>query len=415
MRTLALSALTVSLAVALLVGCGGTQTTIGVPGAQSHASALVARTSSTNYKVLYSFGAPPDGNRPQASLIDVGGTLYGTTEYGGAYHDDGTVFSITPSGTEKVLYSFAGTPDGNRPEASVIDVGGTLYGTTYGGGAYDSGFECGGGRGTVFSMTPSGAEKVLYSFGLDGAYPHADLIDVNGTLYGTTELGGPYCAYNGGCGTVYNITTQGEEKALYSFRPHHDGVSPEAGLINVKGKLYGTTLVGDAGHRRGTVFSVTQSGKEKVLYSFRKFPDASRPVASLIDVGGTLYGTTATGGAYSCDSQGRCGTVFSITRGGTEKVLHNFGNGSDGGQPTASLIDVNGTLYGTTQYGGTNGHGTVFSITTSGTEQVLHNFGGSSSDGQNPAAGLIDVNGTLYGTTRYGGAAGNGTVFALTP
>jgi uncharacterized repeat protein (TIGR03803 family) len=43
-------------------------------------------------------------------------------------------------------------------------------------------------------------------------------------------------------------------------------------------------------------------------------------------------------------------------------VLHNFGSRGDGAYPGAALLDVNGTLYGTTVNGGTNDGGTVFSI-----------------------------------------------------
>jgi uncharacterized repeat protein (TIGR03803 family) len=99
-----------------------------------------------------------------------------------------------------------------------------------------------------------------------------------------------------------------------------------------------------------------------VLYSFKAPPDGKSPVAGLIDVKGTLYGTTSAGGAYGD------GTLFSITAGGTEKVLHTFGNAcpsacTDGSEPFAGLIDVKGMLYGTTSAGGVNGYGTVFSIT----------------------------------------------------
>jgi uncharacterized repeat protein (TIGR03803 family) len=61
------------------------------------------------------------------------------------------------------------------------------------------------------------------------------------------------------------------------------------------------------------------------------------------------------------------------------------------------------------------GCGTVFSVTTGGKEQLLHTFGGSSSDGYYPSSNLINVNGTLYGTTANGGTHGAGTVYAITP
>jgi uncharacterized repeat protein (TIGR03803 family) len=151
------------------------------------------------------------------------------------------------------------------------------------------------------------------------------------------------------------------------------------------------------------------------LHSFGSGSDGRFPQAGLIDVNGTFYGTTDGGGSYPCNGfyQG-CGTVFSITMNGTEKVLHSFGSGSDGSAPQASLIDVKNTLYGTTSSGGTYGDGTIFSITMNGTEKVLHSFG-SGSDGSTPQASLIDVKGSLYGTTGLGGTHGDGTVFSLTP
>jgi uncharacterized repeat protein (TIGR03803 family) len=89
----------------------------------------------------------------------------------------------------------------------------------------------------------------------------------------------------------------------------------------------------------------------------------SLDLADLINVEGTLYGTTVIGGA-SCGSYHitGCGVVFSITPSGNETVLHNFGSKGDGAYPGAALLDVNGTLYGTTVNGGANGDGTVFSI-----------------------------------------------------
>jgi uncharacterized repeat protein (TIGR03803 family) len=146
-------------------------------------------------------------------------------------------------------------------------------------------------------------------------------------------------------------------------------------------------------------------------------------VASVIDVNGTLYGTTLVGGGNGCDSYG-CGTVFALDpSSGALTVLHTFaGQSGDGATPAGGLINVNGTLYGTTEEGGGNnycpnssydGCGTVFSIDpTSGTEKVVHSFKDNNQDGQNPLAGLIEVKGKLYGTIEYGGAYGYGTVFA---
>jgi len=85
----------------------------------------------------------------------------------------------------------------------------------------------------------------------------------------------------------------------------------------------------------------------------------------LINDGGTLYGTTPDGGATGN------GTVFSVTTSGVEKVVYSFANGSDGAGPLASLVPFKGALYGTTQNGGTSSEGTVFRVTTSGQERCF--------------------------------------------
>jgi uncharacterized repeat protein (TIGR03803 family) len=427
MRTPVSFALSSCAASILLAACGGSPP-IGAPGLLPQASALTARTNSTNYKVVYSFSGSPDAWNPQAALIDVGGTLYGTTSYGGTNDYSslgaGTVFSVTTSGSENVLHNFGGKGDGTWPFAGLTEVGGVLYGTTYLGGSdycpyrFSSAYYL---CGTLFSVTPSGAEKVVYNFGAlrgdrDGNHPVASVVEANGTLYGTTQNGGPHHRQVAqGCGTVFSATPSGTEKVLHSFSCGKDGGLPGASLIELKGTLYGTTTQNGA-YGGGTVFSITPSGKEKVLHSFGYGTDGSGPSAGLIAVNGSLYGTTSGGGAYNG------GTVFSIMPSGKEAVVHSFGSGTDGADPLASLIDVKGTLYGTTQQGGANftcnhsssGCGTVFSIIPSGTEKVLHSFG-SGSDGIAPVAALINVHGTLYGTTMGGGAHERGTVFALKP
>lgn len=389
-------------AAALLAACAGWQPPAGTPGPVPQSLTSATRQTTSSYKVVYSFNSEPDGIRPVASLINVSNKLYGTTKYGGScvYGNCGTVFSVTPVGTEKVLYSFGSDEyDGRLPVAAVTDVNGTLYGTTSEGGST--------GYGTVFSLTMSGTEKRLHNFynHPDGSVPSAALTEKNGTLYGTTRSGGT--ELDESHGAIFSITRDGTFKSIYSFLDPEDGVHPEAGLIDVKGMLYGTTSKG-GWHNYGAVFSLTTGGTENTLHSFGVRSKGRQPLASLIDVKGTFYGTTSRGG-----SQDR-GTVFSITPSGTVKVLHSFGKELDGANPVAALIALKSTFYGTTENGGAYGRGTIFSITTSGTEQVLHSFG-SGNDGATPQASLTDVNGTLYGTTELGGATGNGTVFSLTP
>jgi uncharacterized repeat protein (TIGR03803 family) len=421
------------LSAALLAACGGRSGTPLSPSPAGPSTALRVTTVERTrvrpaYSVLYSFkGGSRDGKDPTSTLINVQGTLYGTTDGGGGtkcrHQGCGTVFTITTSGTETVLHSFRGSEHGIVPVA-LLDVKGTFYGTTLRGGANK--------EGTVFAIARSGNETVLHSFGGsgDGDYPEAGLINVNGTLYGTTYAGGSRsCSTSvSGCGTVFAITPSGAESVLHSFAGGSgDGYAPFAGLLNVKGTLYGTTAGGGSGSCSagsfsgcGTVFSITTSGKETMLYSFKgvRHMDGGSPEASLVNVNGTLYGTTEGGGSGSCGpSVSGCGTVFAITTSGAEAVLYRFtGYPNDGALPRAGLLNVKGTLYGTNSFGGANcgNCGTVFAITTSGAETVLHSFGGGT-DGYSPVAGLIDVKGTLYGTTLFGGASVDGTVFSLSP
>jgi len=342
---------------------------------------------------IYSFCSQKkckDGMFPAASLINIKGTLYGATPGGGTQHE-GTAFALNPStGAETVLHSF-GTSGGDGADgwASLIDVNGTLYGTTCCGGANANG-------GTVFAINrKTGAETVVYSFCsqtncTDGAGPLASLIEVNGALYGTTSVGGANEDCVGfGCGTVFSVDpATGAETVVYSFcrlRNCKDGAGPSAGLINVNGTLYGTTEGGGSDTRCsdpqgyagcGTVFSIDPAtGTETVLHSFHENgKDGWAPLAGLIDVKGILYGTTQLGGSNtSCGFGGQtgCGTVFAIDLSTlTEKVLYSFcsqANCTDGMFPLSNLIAVNGALYGTTEQGGTNcpssnGCGTVFAI-----------------------------------------------------
>ena len=314
----------------------------------------------------------------------------------------------------RIVHSFAeDNTDGRQPLAALIDYNGTLYGTTSVGGRYYNG-------GTVFRVSTTGSETVLHSFQPythDGQSPNASLIAVKGVLYGTTVLGGAQF------GTVFRIKTSGIEKVLYDFLGHYygydDGTNPGSSLIDVKGTLYGTTArggsyaEGDCYDGCGTVYSISTNGREKVLHSFRLYTDGAFPVGSLIDVKGTLYGTTWAGGSLSDYGSG---TVFSIDATGVkgvEKVLYSFPySGTDGVDPKAGLINVNGTLYGTTALGGAYRNGTAFSITTTGSLTTLHSFG-YGSDGGRPAAPLLNVHRTLYGTTASGGAYGKGTIFKM--
>jgi uncharacterized repeat protein (TIGR03803 family) len=292
----------------------------------------------------------------------VKGTLYGTTSNGVSEY--GTVFSITPAGTFKVVYTFENdVTDGAFPESNLIYDKGALYGTTYGGGT---------ASGTVFKVQltgkQSGQESVLYNFkdSPDGAGPESPLVHVGDAFYGTTDLGGA----NGG-GTVFKVTESGAETVLHSFAAQGssggDGAVPaQAGVLYYKGMFYGLTS-GGGKYGWGTVYSITKAGKEKVLVNFNASPHSGpvtggRPLDSLTNIGGTFYGTTF-------DSSGEAGTVFSVTPSGSLTYLGVFCDqpsgcvGHHACYPESSVIEVGGTLYGTTaDICGGSGLGTVWAL-----------------------------------------------------
>jgi len=371
---------------------------------------------------LYSFAGGEDGAFPEGGLVlDSQGNLYGTTIYGGA-HLKGTVFELTPSSNETVLHSFGSRSittlcfrliedgwDGAFPNPGLtVDSQGNLYGTTHGGDICD--------LGTVFRVSSSGAEKVLYRFsgGANGANPGGLISDSQGNLYGATQGGlTRFC-----CGTIFEVTSSGTEKTLYRFTGGADGNIPLAGLVlDSSGNLYGTTIGGGA-YGYGTVFKLTPDGTETVLFSFQ-FSESS--VGNLaLDSGGNLYGVT--GNAHNGGAGG--GSIFKLTSTGTKTVLYSF-TGPDGDGPSGVILDKQGNLYGTTANGGVGagcvpvGCGVVFQVTPNGTEKVLYNFTGAA-DGADPFGVLVlDSQGNLYGTTAIGGSgsacnSGCGTVFKLT-
>ncbi len=392
------------------------------------------------HQVLYRFqgnsSSQRDGDFPHSSLIAVKDRRYGTTAIGGNLNYSacgagkffagcGTVFKISTSGKEHVLYRFAGGSDGFFPLTGLLAMSGTLYGTTTSGGRPCKKGDY-GTCGTIFALSLSGQERVLHAFTgpPDGAIPSASLVALNGNLYGTTSNGASLrdgCDRHGGCGVVFQVSPSGTERVVYAFKGGADGAFPSGPLLSMHGTLYGIT---SGGEHCGTVFRVSTSGSASVVHIFSASGDGCRPLGGLAAIDGFLYGVTAYDiGRRDCD----CGTVFKLSTAGTERVIYRFKGGADGKVPLAGLIALKGALYGTTGSGGTGcgsplGCGTIFKVTTSGVEQVLYAFQGGT-DGADPQAGLYALRGTLYGTTAggggytcgYAGSESCGTVFKILP
>ncbi len=370
-------------------------------------------------KLLLSFDSK-NGQYPTSSLeIDQINNLLGTTSYGGA-NNVGTVFKLTPTGsgyTFTLIYSFLDKKtDGQYPNAYPIsDKLGNLFTTTTAGGT--------SGGGTAVELTPAGKgynEKILVNFSNLQPYSPILLPITHGPqrLFGTSLGGGTK-----NLGTAYELTPSGSgytQTVLHNFAGgSSDGSDPYAGLVTGKnGVLFGTTIKGGPTDQ-GTVFKLTPSGSsytESIVYSFAGgSSDGAYPYAGLIiDKKGGLYGTTINGGSANN------GVVFKLTPSGSgfkESVLHGFGSNNNGQYPYGGLIfGSKGTIFGTTENGGTAGLGTVFQLTPSGnnyTESVIYNFLGGTNDGQFPEGGLISVKGALYGMTYGGGTKNYGTIFEL--
>jgi uncharacterized repeat protein (TIGR03803 family) len=281
------------------------------------------------------------------------------------------------AGSLTVVHTFkGGARDGMQSTSQLTPDGvGNFYGTTQFGGSKaicsDGSEET--GCGIVFRIALDGTETILHAFkGKDGAYPSSRVtLGPDGTLYGTTSIGGRSANCSGGCGTVYRITPDGQETVIHSFVSGSDGRSPMGGVaVDSKGNLYGTTLF-DGPNLAGTIYKIAPDGTLTTLHAFNDDGvDGTGPSAPLVWASGNLYGSTGSGGANGA------GTIFRITPHGDYSVLYGFSRFTDGGYPDSALvIDKDGNVYGTTHQGGDNDTGVVFKVTPSGTETVLHMFG----------------------------------------
>jgi uncharacterized repeat protein (TIGR03803 family) len=344
------------------------------------------------------------------------GNFYGTTGGGGA--NSGTIFKITPDGTLTTLHQFTGS-DGDGPVAPlVLGVDGNFYGTAEYGGS-------GSLNGTVFRITPEGQFNVLYQFCSppncpDGYNAAAGLVQgPDGNFYGATVGGGTGNIYNGG-GTIYKISPTGKLTTLYSFcslANCADGMSPYDGLtLGTNGLLYGTTAFGGA-NGQGTLFEISLSGKLTTLFNFKGFVHGPAPDASALTQAsdGSFYGTTYNGGSKSG------GSVFRFSQHGGFKAIYTFcsqPNCADGGNPPGGLVlGSDGNFYGTTAYGGAYSDGTIFQITPAGQLTTLYSFCpqpmSGCTDGSRPESGLTQgTDGSFYGSTIFGGTTSlDGTIF----
>ena len=380
-----------------------------------------------NYQILHGFENPP--RAPLNLVRGSDGALYGLTAQGGNGADSstegwGTVFKIQEDGSGfRKLHDFT-QANGALANTLIKGSGAWLYGATASGGQW--------GWGTVFKINEDGSNfETLHHFEghavvdrrgayYAGRFPNALVQSPDGTLYGTTEGGG-----TSDLGTIFRINADGSGfETLHAFRggPARRaglyGAYPNTLVMGSDGRLYGTTSSGGSFLYYGTVFRIDRDGRRfEKLHDFDE-ANGNGPHSLTQGSDGTLYGTTAWGGAWGN------GTLFRIDEHGSRpcscfEKLHDF-DGANGSFPGALSRGADGALYGTAAGGGTPGRGIVFKINADGSAFAkLHDFVGP--DGAQPSGALVKAtDGALYGvtlaggTTAYsGGTSGGGTVFTI--
>jgi len=381
-----------------------------------------------NLTTLYDFDGN-NGAQPWATLtLASDGNFYGVADqYGDDY--SGTVFRMTPGGVFTKLHSFTGGSGGASPKGALLQgPDGALYGTTSNGG--DTSPANSLGDGTIFKISLDGEFTTLAAFsGTNGSLPFAAplVAGPDGNFYGTTAWGGVTGTPPVINGTVFRVSPAGDLKSLFTF-DFTDGFSPYGGLVTgPDGDFIGVTPLGVAGNR-GSIFKITTNGVLTTLVAFRG-TNGDLPYSALLrGTDGNYYGTTVTGGATVGDPESvnaaGFGTLFKMTPDGSLTTLFSFAR-TNGSYPYATLVeDEKGNLYGTTASGGayTNelfpgstgyaGYGTIFRLAPNGTLTTLVSF--DNTNGAQPFSGLTrGPDGRYYGTTIRGGVYGLGTIYSL--
>jgi uncharacterized repeat protein (TIGR03803 family) len=237
----------------------------------------------------------------------------------------------------------------------------------------------------------------------DGSFP-SGLAAFNSALYGTTYAGGKRRS-----GTVFRMSFSGDAfSTVHFFVGKRDGASPNPELSVLNGTFFGTTMHGgNRGPHRfgdGTIFAIDAQSSYRQLYSVLY----GMPEAGVIPVGNRLFGTTATGGLPDCPAG--CGTIFRLAPNGNGfKILRKFDSLEDADAPESNLVVSGGVIYSGSAAGGANGVGTVFRIRPSGTGYgIVYSFKGGS-DGEEPGT-LVPYARCLYGTASGGKG---GVIFRL--
>jgi uncharacterized repeat protein (TIGR03803 family) len=343
-----------------------------------------------------------DGYGPYAAMVQgTDGNFYGTTNSGGGVTQSGTFFRVTPSGKITSLYNFCSEPkcaDGDFPSsAPVVGTDGNLYGVMSSGGT--------GRSGTFYRMTLEGKLTTLYAFCpthpcTSGAGPNGIILGGDGNFYGTTSVGGNAS----GSGTIFSISPTGQFKLLYTFctlTPNClDGDNPYyPPILGTDGNFYGVTYFG-GNQEGGVLYELTPSGTYTVLYNFCGGlggcnDNGTYDVAR--DANGNFFGTTAL-------------NEFEITSTNQYVSLRSWDMFIYPTWPyTGVMVANDGNVYGVVG-GDFNNAGSIYEITPAGVYTTLYAF--ENGIGSPPVGPLIQgTDGSLYGVATYGPGNYDGEVF----
>jgi uncharacterized repeat protein (TIGR03803 family) len=399
--------------------------------------------------ILHNFDDKGDGGSPYGGLLlDSAGNLYGTTSSGGNLtgcvppFGCGVSFELSKLTTgrwdETVLRDFSST--GGSDASLIADAAGNLYGTTLFGGSPITCVDYGDvGCGSVFvlSHTATGwTRTVIYGFtgGTDGALPYDKLtFDSAGNLYGTTAWGGNLTACTNGCGTVFELSPNGNgtwtETVLYAFTNKADGGGTNASVVfDAAGNLYGTSPFTSPG--AGGIWELSPTGTGtwnfQMIYTFTGGADGATPYGGVaFDSAGNIYTTTDQAGDLTACRKDGCGTVIELSPvaggGWSESTIFTFTGPNGAHSLSTPLLDRAGNLYIAVHEGGAKNDGLLFELSPGSggtwTQTVLHTFGSTTDDGQDPGYGflIMDSTGAIYGTTYAGGKYNYGTVYKIVP
>lgn len=365
--------------------------------------------SGDNYSLKYSL-IRYDGDYPQSNLFQASdGKLYGMTSSCCTFDAFSVFFRFDPSTLQyEKLFDFNDGVHGTTPNGSLIQAkDGKIYGMTSKGGTHNNG--------VIFELDPATkALKVRFNFdGANGSGPAASLLEgKDGKLYGMTAMGG---TKDYGVLFQFDPATSAFVKK-FEFDGMADGGNPLGNLIQAKnGKLYGLTNIGGK-EDYGVLFEydLTNSTYTKKL-EFEGITTGSAPYGSLLEASdGKLYGLTSGGGTNNF------GVLFQYDPATAQyAVKFNFDDVNNGSAPQSALIQAkDGKLYGTTEYGGVAGDGVMFQYdpATSTFTKKFDFDDAAKASGKYGIGALIQAsNGMLYGMGYNGGMDNSGVVYKYNP